>query len=87
MPGAGFKKTAKEWHATLMEVAEKPIRFVKQERAAKRNEPSFVSNIYDKAEKGMSAEEENITKYTAASLYTGGADTVSMHLWDSGDIS
>ncbi len=34
MPGAGFKKTAKEWRATLMELAEKPMRFVKQEMAA-----------------------------------------------------
>lgn len=87
IPGAGFKKTAKEWYATLMEVAERPLQFVKQEMAAKRNEPSFVSNIYDKWEKKMSAEEEYVTKWSAASLYTGGADTVSYEYCFSGHMA
>lgn len=77
-PGAGFKKLARDWNATLMELCEKPMQFVKQEMAAKRNKPSFVSNIYGKSGKEMSAEEQQITKFTAASLYTGGADTVSI---------
>jgi hypothetical protein len=83
MPGAGFKKTAKQWHATLMELAEKPMQFVKQEMAAKHHEPSFVSNIFDKkSEKDIDPEERYITKWAAASLYAGGADTVSFHRRD-----
>jgi hypothetical protein len=84
MPGAGFKKTARQWHATLMELAEKPMQFVKQEMATKHNEPSFVSNIFDKkSEKDMSAEDQYVTKWAAASLYAGGADTVRFHRHES----
>lgn len=78
IPGAGFKKLAKEWNATIQELAEKPMRFVKQEMDAKRNEPSFVSNTYDKSKNEMSDNEKHILKWAAAALYTGGADTVSI---------
>lgn len=78
MPGAGFKKTARQWHATLMELAEKPLRFVKQEMATKCYDPSFVSEIYDKSAQDMNAEEQYVTKWAAASLYAGGADTVGL---------
>ena len=78
MPGTGFKKTSKEWHATLMAMAEKPMQFVKQEMAAKRNEPSFVSNIFEKQpQKDLDPQKHYVTKWAAASLYAGGADTVS----------
>ena len=77
LPGAGFKKIAEEWRATLTEVAEKPMRFVRQEMAEKRNEPSYVSDLYDKAGATMGAGEEDVIRWSAASLYTGGADTVS----------
>ena len=39
-------------------------------------ETSYVSAIYERADGKMSAEEEHVLKYSAASLYTGGADTV-----------
>ena len=77
MPGTGFKKTAREWKATLMALTEKPMHFVRQEMAEKRNEPSMLSNMYEKAGRTMSAEEEHVAKWTTASLYAGGADTVS----------
>ena len=31
MPGTAFKRTAEEWRGTLMELAEKPFAFVKQQ--------------------------------------------------------
>ena len=77
MPGAGFKKIARQWHATAMELAEKPMRFVKQEMVTGHHESSFVSRIYDQvSENGMSPEHEHVTKWSAGSLYAGGADTV-----------
>ena len=36
-----------------------------------------MSNLFQKAGENMSGEEEFVTKWTAAALYTGGADTVS----------
>ncbi|KXT15288.1 hypothetical protein AC579_4855 [Pseudocercospora musae] len=74
-PGTQFKKTARKWKACLVEMAERPVRFVKHQMAQQCYEPSFVSKIYDKADMEMSAEEEHTMKYTAASMYAGGADT------------
>ena len=82
MPGAGFKKTAREWHATMTELVERPMRFVKQQMAAGKNEASFVSDLYEKAGGEMTADDEDMTKWSAASFYTGGADTVSFTDYD-----
>ena len=60
-----------------MEVAEKPMLFVKQQMINKTNDSSFVSGMYEKAESALSPEDEYVIKWSAASLYTGGADTVS----------
>ncbi|RYP09137.1 hypothetical protein DL765_008562 [Monosporascus sp. GIB2] len=75
MPGAGFKRTAKEWHATVTEAVEKPMLFVRREMDAGKNEPSYVSDLYAKAGGKMTAEDEHVTKWSAASMYAGGADT------------
>ncbi|RYP13071.1 hypothetical protein DL767_010944 [Monosporascus sp. MG133] len=77
MPGADFKRKAREWHATITETAEKPMQFVKSEMDAGKNEPSYVSSLYEKAGGKMTAEDEYVTKWSAASMYLGGADTVS----------
>jgi hypothetical protein len=34
IPGAGFKRTAKEWNDTLAEMVETPYNFTKQQMAA-----------------------------------------------------
>ncbi|EGO01616.1 hypothetical protein SERLA73DRAFT_166166 [Serpula lacrymans var. lacrymans S7.3] len=72
-PGAGFKVKAKEWSATLEEMVAMPYRFVKDQMAAGIAPPSFTSNLLDA--KSLSAEEEHVIKWSAASLYSGGADT------------
>ncbi|RYP52908.1 hypothetical protein DL768_002004 [Monosporascus sp. mg162] len=77
MPGADFKRTAREWHATVTETAEKPMRFVRREMDAGKYEPSYVSGLYEKAGGKMTAEDEYVTKWSAASMYTGGADTAN----------
>lgn len=75
MPGAAFKKTARKWKATMMETVEIPMRFVKKQMAEKHFEPSHVSALYEKAGPKISKQEEDSVKFTAFSLYAGGADT------------
>lgn len=70
MPGAGFKKTAREFKATLTELVEKPLRFAKKQMANKQHSPSYVSELYEKDD------DEFTIKWTAATLYAAGADTV-----------
>ncbi|KAL1850990.1 hypothetical protein Daus18300_012724 [Diaporthe australafricana] len=74
-PGAEFQRTAIKWKATLAELAEKPMQFVRKQMKEQQFDTSYVSAIYEKADGKMSEEEEHVLKYSAASLYTGGADT------------
>ena len=72
-PGAGFKRTAKEWSRTLHAVVEAPYRFVEHQITNGTAPDSFLGDSL-KDEK-LSAQQRVEAKYTAASLYTGGADT------------
>lgn len=69
-PGAGFKRTAKEWRDCLTEVVEKPFAFTKQQMAAGTAPPSFVSDVLQD-EASLSEEDLKNIKWTAASMYTG----------------
>ncbi|KAG2133604.1 cytochrome P450 [Suillus bovinus] len=72
-PGAGFKRLAREWRQTLKETVDAPYTFAKDQIAAGIAPLSFTSNLL----KGhtLSAEEDHMVKWSALSLYTGGADT------------
>ncbi|KAG1752629.1 cytochrome P450 [Suillus paluster] len=72
-PGAGFKRMAREWHETVDEMVDAPYKFVKDQMAAGFAPRSFTSNLLDG--RTLSAEEDHIVKWSAASLYAGGADT------------
>ncbi|KAK7892475.1 hypothetical protein LTR67_007572 [Exophiala xenobiotica] len=72
-PGAKFKRTAKEWNRTLQAVVEAPYKFVEDQITNGTAPDSFLGDFL-KHEK-LSAEQRVEAKYTAASLYTGGADT------------
>ncbi|KAI3326720.1 cytochrome P450 oxidoreductase OrdA-like protein [Xylariaceae sp. AK1471] len=71
MPGAGFKKTAKEWRTVLMETVGKPFQFTRQQMAKGDYEKSYVA----KFGLDLSLEDDHIVKWTALTLYAGGADT------------
>lgn len=73
LPGAGFKRVAREWHETLEEMVSAPYKFVKDQMAAGIAPKSFTSNLLEG--RTLSAEEDHIVKWSAASLYSGGADT------------
>ncbi|KAG1741078.1 cytochrome P450 [Suillus lakei] len=72
-PGAGFKRLAREWHQTLEEMVDRPYQFVKDQMAAGIAPMSFTSNLLEG--RTLSVEEEHMVKWSAVSLYAGGADT------------
>ena len=76
MPGMKFKRTASQWKKTLTELVEKPHAFVKQQMAAGVHSHSYTSALLEKG--SLTSEEEFVIKYSAASLYAGGADTVRL---------
>jgi hypothetical protein len=76
LPGAGFKRTAQAWKANLENVVEKPYAFVRQQMDNGKYEPSYLSDLFKTGYPPAQSEEELVAKWTAGSLYTGGADTV-----------
>ncbi|KAG2138998.1 cytochrome P450, partial [Suillus clintonianus] len=72
-PGAGFKRLAREWHETVDEMASAPFNFVKDQMAAGIAPKSFTSAMLEG--RILTAEENDIVRWSAVSLYGGGADT------------
>jgi len=75
LPGTAFKQTAKEWNAALMDVTERPYAFTKHQMAQGKHETSFLSQLLEAGD--LTPEEKWTNKWSAMSLYTAGADTVS----------
>ncbi|KAG2347075.1 cytochrome P450 [Suillus weaverae] len=73
-PGAGFKRLAREWRQTLKEMVDVPYKFVKEQMDAGIAPMSFTSNLLEG--RILSAEEDHTVKWSAASLYAGGADSI-----------
>ncbi|KIK38430.1 hypothetical protein CY34DRAFT_809316, partial [Suillus luteus UH-Slu-Lm8-n1] len=75
-PGAGFKRLARECRQTLKELVDLPYKFVKDQMDAGIAPMSFTSNLLEG--RILSAEEDHVVKWSAASLYAAGAEaTVS----------
>ncbi|KAG0702304.1 cytochrome P450 [Suillus ampliporus] len=72
-PGAGFKRTAREWRKSVDELAAAPHQFVKDQMAVGIAHKSFTSDLLEG--RTLSAEEEHVVKWSAATMYGGGADT------------
>ncbi|KXN92569.1 O-methylsterigmatocystin oxidoreductase [Leucoagaricus sp. SymC.cos] len=72
-PGAKFKKVAREWEATLEGFVEKPHRFVKDQMDAGIAPQSYTASLL--ADPELTQEKEFNIKWSAASMYGGGADT------------
>lgn len=78
LPGAGFQRIAQAWREQRKGIADRPYAFVKARMASGKYKPSYLSNIFEtQGVPKPGSEEELIVKWSAASLYTGGADTVS----------
>lgn len=78
-PGAGFRRKANEWSHTLGQMVDQPFMFVKQQLAAGVAQPSFTSVGLES--KGLTPEAEFDLKWSAASLYSGAADTTVSSLY------
>ncbi|KAF9872128.1 cytochrome p450 oxidoreductase [Colletotrichum karsti] len=69
-PGAGWKKLANKWAAELRQTVEVPYQFVKDQMDAGKSNPSYLSRAIE-----SNPEDLYNNKWTAASLFSGGADT------------
>ncbi|KAL4959505.1 cytochrome P450 [Aspergillus stella-maris] len=76
LPGAGFKRTAAKWRDNLITTIEKPYRLVQKQMKEGKYPDSYLSNLLEEARgRTLTADEEKVIKWSAGSLYTGGADT------------
>ncbi|KAL2008457.1 hypothetical protein VTN00DRAFT_6651 [Thermoascus crustaceus] len=76
-PGTGFKRTARAWKKNLTDAVEKPYAFARQQMREKGKgayEESFLSKVFEEKDT-LTPEEDHVAKWSAASIYTGGADT------------
>ncbi|KAI0347291.1 cytochrome P450 [Trametopsis cervina] len=73
VPGARFKRTAAEMREVIERMADEPYEFVKRRMAEKTNVPNYTSDLLESEE--LDEEKEYNIKWSAASLYSGGADT------------
>ncbi|OKP05847.1 O-methylsterigmatocystin oxidoreductase [Penicillium subrubescens] len=65
-----------EWKKQLENVVDKPYAFVQRRMNSGKFQPSYLSNLFKASGYPLvGSEEEIIAKWTAGSLYTGGADT------------
>lgn len=78
-PGAGFKKKAKEYKAKSTALSDVPYEFVKEQMKKDGSAPSFLANLLKKEPPTPGSMDETIIKWSAASVYAGGADTVGKH--------
>ncbi|KAJ7671061.1 cytochrome P450 [Mycena rosella] len=75
-PGAGFKRTAKEWRKLARAMVDSPFAEAKRNIAAGSAPTSFVSVFLSKIDGADDKEQqEQSVKAVAGNMYTGGADT------------
>ncbi|KAL4865823.1 hypothetical protein BDV12DRAFT_173973 [Aspergillus spectabilis] len=74
-PGAGFQRTARIFRKQTEALSDVPFAFVKQQMQRSVFEPSYVSNLLRDNPVTPGSQEETTIRWSAASLYGGGADT------------
>ncbi|KAL0581129.1 hypothetical protein V5O48_000918 [Marasmius crinis-equi] len=77
-PGGGFHIKAREYREKMDPVDRFAHAWVKNQMASGIYNPSFTSTqlqLYSEREGGLSQEDEDVIRWTAAGLYAGGADT------------
>ncbi|KAL3477054.1 cytochrome P450 [Aspergillus californicus] len=75
LPGAGFRRTAQFLWQDLQSMADVPFKFVQQRMYVRSVEGSYVANLLKDNDIHFGSKEEADVKWTAVSLYFGGADT------------
>jgi len=75
-PGSGWKARGRQFAKLLNEMADVPYKFVKEQMAAGTAVSSYTANLLEGDEiNNIAPETEYNIKWSAASLYSGGADT------------
>jgi hypothetical protein len=82
-PAASFKLKGRLWKDTLHTLVEVPYNWSKDQIRSGDAEESFVTGLLQDtdADLKLSAYEEYIARWSAAGIYTGGADTVRFTMW------
>lgn len=75
-PAANFAKIAKGYKVRAAAFGDVPYAFVKDQIKRGTFVPSFLSNLLQDNPVEPGTEDEDIIKWSAGSLYAGGADTV-----------
>ncbi|KAJ9610637.1 hypothetical protein H2200_005414 [Cladophialophora chaetospira] len=75
LPGTGFKETARHWKATLYALADRPYAFVERQLRQGTAQPSYLSKLIQSEKGPLDAEADDVARWSAFALYTGGADT------------
>ncbi|EAU32059.1 conserved hypothetical protein [Aspergillus terreus NIH2624] len=75
LPGTDFIRTGNAWRKTLLTTIEKPYQLVLQQMKQGSCPPSYTASLLEEANGNATPEEDLVIKWTAGSLYTGGADT------------
>ncbi|EKM77487.1 hypothetical protein AGABI1DRAFT_43141 [Agaricus bisporus var. burnettii JB137-S8] len=73
LPGMGFMETARRWRKDTVEMVEAPYQFTLQQMEAGTAPKSYVSSILEESK--LDADGIRDLKFSASSLYGGGADT------------
>ncbi|KXG50521.1 Cytochrome P450 [Penicillium griseofulvum] len=74
-PGAGFVKIAQSYRSRAKAFSDVPYSFTKQKISDGQFVPSFLSNLLRDNYVEPGTEDEEVLKWSAGSLYAGGADT------------
>ncbi|TFK32635.1 OrdA protein [Crucibulum laeve] len=74
LPGMGFLETARKWAKDTAAMVEVPFAYTKKQIEAGAAPPSFISTILQD-DINISGNQLRDLKFTAASMYGGGADT------------
>ncbi|KAL5382560.1 hypothetical protein DPSP01_006400 [Paraphaeosphaeria sporulosa] len=75
LPIAGFKRTARQMAAQLHQTTEQPYQFVKEQMRQNKAKTSFLSQAIENIKSDSDTDMERIHKWSASSMYLGGADT------------
>ncbi|KNG81214.1 putative cytochrome P450 [Aspergillus nomiae NRRL 13137] len=74
-PGTEFKRVGQKSKEAFDNFGGKPYNFVKQQMSQGTHHPSYLSSILESEDIEPGSEKEYVTKWSAASIYAGGADT------------
>lgn len=75
-PGCDWQRRAKAFKQRAKAMTDIPYAFVKQQHEQQKHIPSYVSRLLEQNNIKLGSEEELVVKWSAQSIYGGGAETV-----------